>query len=108
MMMTDQEKISAELTKLFKSLVDEEVTASPEEISDDIEGMSTFSVKWILSTFNGSQMVNIFKCSSESGQVLYTSTYHSDGGVLCFFGGPSENLDQIKEGAGTHEDWTEV
>lgn len=106
--MTDQEKFSAELTKLFESIVDEENTASPDQISDFIEGSSTFSIKWILSTFNGSQMVNIFKCTSELGQVLYTSTYHSDGGVLCFFGGPSENLDQIKEGAGTHEDWTEV
>lgn len=53
-------------------------------------------------------MVNIFKCKSELGQVLYTSTYHSDGGVLCFVGGPSDSLEQIKEEAETHEGWTEV
>lgn len=44
-MMTDQEQFSAELTKLFEELVNEKITTSPEEISDDIEKMSNFSVK---------------------------------------------------------------
>lgn len=106
--MTDQDKFSAELAALFDSLVDEGVTSSPDDIAVTIEGMSAFSITWILSTYNGSQMVNIFKCNSELGGTLYISTYHSDGGVLCFFDGPSENLDQIKESACTHEGWTEV
>lgn len=78
------------------------------QVAEDLSLSENESVEWVSSTYNGSHMVNIFKCISLSEPTCFVAIFQGDGGVIGYYEGPFESLDEAQNDIPTNEGWTSM
>ena len=76
------------------------------QVTADLSFSENKSVEWVSSTYNGSHMVNIFKCISLSEPICFVAIFQGDGGFIGYSEGPFASLHEAQSYIPTDEAWT--